>query len=195
MDGTPLPNSNILNNENKTTPENKNKNENKNENDNNNKNELDIDNNNNKNETLSDSKEEKWSYQIDDNSTGGGEGTVILNAGLMIIPDRVITNPDYLESIKGITFILSYNNAMIKPARLPYQYVEFWNEYVEEEQPKYSQISEDILHNEGPTYDYLMEHPPNDRILPVLEKVVDQLKYPMLDSNKNKRSIKTYQKK
>merc|ERR1711933_619931 len=51
-----------------------------------------------------------------------------------------------------------------------------------------------ISHNEGPTYDYLMEHPPNDRILPVLEKVVDQLKHPVLDSDKEKRSTKTYQK-
>eukprot|EP01084_Bolivina_argentea_P097530 175327_1 len=45
--------------------------------------------------------EEKWAYQIDDNSTGGDEGTVILNAGLKIIPDYVIiiTNPD--ESYYG----------------------------------------------------------------------------------------------
>eukprot|EP01084_Bolivina_argentea_P309335 535052_1 len=123
------------------------------------------------------------------------DGTVILNAGLIMIPDEVICDPQYLENIRGITYVLKYNNCIIqepRPPRLPYSYVQFWENYLTDEPPTYASIASDIDKNEGPTYDYLMENPPFDRILPVLEKVVDQLKHPVLDSAppKEKRGTK-----
>eukprot|EP01083_Nonionella_stella_P224891 800113_1 len=138
--------------------------------------------------------EEKKEWNFNKEEKNGGDGTVILNAGLIIIPDEVITKPQYLENIDGITYVLYYNNCGLSTGecRLPYSYIEFWKEYLNEETPNFKTISDDIEHNEGPTYDYLMEHPPNDRILPVLEKVVDQLKYPQLDSTKEKRRKQIY---
>merc|ERR1712228_703016 len=137
------------------------------------------------------SKEETFEYEHDDDTKSDweynkediskkGSGTEILNPGLIIIPDKVITNVKYLENIKGITHVISHNNAKINPPRITWQYVQFWLDYIDEEDPKFEVIDEDIKNNEGPTYDYLMEHPPNDRILTVLEKVVDQLRHPML---------------
>ena len=89
--------------------------------------------------------DKKWNYQTDEAQSG--DGTVILNADFIIIPDEVIINSDYIENVNGITYVLSYNNAKPNP---PYLYVEFWNRYLEEEQPSYKQIEEDIQHNEGP---------------------------------------------
>eukprot|EP01084_Bolivina_argentea_P256934 432755_1 len=109
-------------------------------------------------------------------------GILILNAALIIIPDEVITTDKYLETIDGITYVLYYNNCGLSTGecRLEYSFIEFWNKFVNDETPTFDQISADIEHNEGPTYDYLMEHPPNDLILhgilPVLVKVVNELK-------------------
>eukprot|EP01083_Nonionella_stella_P143841 447861_1 len=107
-------------------------------------------------------------------------GTVILNAGLIMIPDEVICDPQYLENIRGITYVLKYNNCIIqepRQPRLPYSFVQFCENYLTDEPPTYASIASDIDKNEGPTYDYLylMENPPFDRIFPVLEKVVGSL--------------------
>eukprot|EP00484_Ammonia_sp_Unknown_P016446 CAMPEP_0197033182 /NCGR_PEP_ID=MMETSP1384-20130603/11658_1 /TAXON_ID=29189 /ORGANISM="Ammonia sp." /LENGTH=878 /DNA_ID=CAMNT_0042462957 /DNA_START=300 /DNA_END=2936 /DNA_ORIENTATION=+ len=118
------------------------------------------------------------------------QGTVILNAALIKIPDEVIINEKYLEDVQGITYILEYNNIVVRPPSLPLSYIEFWHEYVREEHPQFTSIRKDIRHNEGAVYDYLMENPPNDRILPVLEKVVDQLRYPVLESKKKRKARK-----
>eukprot|EP01084_Bolivina_argentea_P316211 548063_1 len=106
-------------------------------------------------------------------------GTVILNPGLVIIPDEILINNEYLENIDGITKILEYEYSQ---RRLSRSYIDFWNEFLEEERPTFKVIADDIHYNEGIFYDYLMEHPPNDRILPVVEKIVNQLQHPILDS-------------
>eukprot|EP01084_Bolivina_argentea_P316209 548058_1 len=120
-------------------------------------------------------------------------GTVILNPGLVIIPDEILINNEYLENIDGITKILEYEYSQ---RRLSRSYIDFWNEFLEEERPTFKVIADDIHYNEGIFYDYLMEHPPNDLILhgilPVLVKVVNELKYPILDSNKEKRQKQIY---
>jgi len=140
--------------------------------------------------------EELWARQRADEFRGliqkdtkSEDGTEILNAGLIVIPDEVITRSVLLESIDGITHVLLYNNAMMHPPRLDNTYIEFWDSFLDEEERTFDGIRGDIKLNEGPTFDYLMENPPNDRILPVLEKVVDQLKHPMLfaDATKKKR--------
>ena len=80
------------------------------------------------------------------------EGTVILNAGLIIIPDEVLLDEDaeFLENIDGLTYILEYNNAKpLDPPRLPFSYIKFWRAYLKEENPTYKQIAEDISQNEG----------------------------------------------
>eukprot|EP01084_Bolivina_argentea_P316210 548060_1 len=118
-------------------------------------------------------------------------GTVILNPGLVIIPDEILINNEYLENIDGITKILEYEYSQ---RRLSRSYIDFWNAFLEDEPEvaTFKVIAYDIRHNEGPFYDYLMEHPPNDRILPVLQKVVDQIKIPQLDSNKQKKRKEIY---
>eukprot|EP01084_Bolivina_argentea_P270384 459746_1 len=127
-----------------------------------------------------------WKYQKDIDFTE-------LNADLIIIPDEVITIPEYLESIKGITYVLSYNNA-ITPPRLSYECVKFWNEYAKTKNPTYQQIVQAVVSKQGPTADYLLEKAPNDGFLSILQKVVEQLKHPMLYTDKQQNNTNRYKK-
>ena len=117
---------------------------------------------------------------------------MILNAGLIVVPDEIVTEEKYLENIDGITYMLEYNNVVMSPPRLPYSYICFYRDWLDDEEPTFQDIRDDLTAHEGPTFDYLQEHPPNDRILPVLEKAADILAFPILKSKKEKHLREKY---
>jgi len=124
------------------------------------------------------------SLQIQDDKQHA-DGTVILDPALLDIPYEAISYAFCLENMTGIHYILKYNHAHPTKANrqrlIGRSFITFWKEFLDDEESvTFPMMKEEIANNQGALYDNMMENPPNDRLLPVLEKLVDQLAHPRL---------------
>eukprot|EP01084_Bolivina_argentea_P252880 424617_1 len=107
----------------------------------------------------------------------------IVDGSLVDIPDNIPYK--YYENIDGITYLLNHNKELIDNQDYNHMFWSFWEEFINDE-PTFSNISNDLQNKEGQIIICINDHPPSERALPILERIVYELQLKRLKSNNKK---------